>query len=511
MVQSSSVPGDAPISRAIVSGMVVRTEAVPFRALDTLDLYSRDAAKGSPSSHGFHPRLNVAIHGGIYRATRTRQTLLPSDDIWQVVATMEATHEAPATRAQEVLRLGRIRTIREGSHWVVRGASTSQVYSIRRMDVGWECTCPAFSTATLCKHVTACKLIVGEAVAKSGTPAHRPTYAQNWSAYDLGQTLELPVLQTLLSDLASTVPEPTRKAGAGGRPPATLHDQLFASILKVWTGKSGRRATGFWENAIRDGHLQGHIQRMTVQRFLNRADTTPVLTNLVTLSALPLAGLEEGGAIAPDSTGIQSTSFGAWRETKHGERREHHWLKVHAMVGTKTHVVIRAVVGGENSGDAPQFAPLLRWTTEAGFHPGMVVADKGYLSKGNYRLASELGIEAYIPFKSNSVARNHTKTSPSAWRKAFHLFQANREEFDRNYHKRSNVESVFSALKQKFGETIRSRTSVAQANEVLCKVIAYNLGVVVHEMFEHGIAPEFAVKARSARSTAPKRQSHDEG
>lgn len=28
-------------------------------------------------------------------------------------------------------------------------------------------------------------------------------------------------------------------------------------------------------------------------------------------------------------------------------------------------------------------------------------------------------------------------------------------------------------------------------NEVLCKLICYNLTVVVHEMFENGIAPQF--------------------
>ena len=53
------------------------------------------------------------------------------------------------------------------------------------------------------------------------------------------------------------------------------------------------------------------------------------------------------------------------------------------------------------------------------------------------------------------------------------------------------MEAVFSALKRKFGENIRSRTKVAQMNEVLCKLIAYNLTVLVHEMFENGIAPQF--------------------
>ena len=59
------------------------------------------------------------------------------------------------------------------------------------------------------------------------------------------------------------------------------------------------------------------------------------------------------------------------------------------------------------------------------------------------------------------------------------------------------MESVFSAIKRKFGENIRSRTPVAQVNEILCKLLAYNLTVIVHEMFESGIAPNF-MKQNSA-------------
>ena len=41
------------------------------------------------------------------------------------------------------------------------------------------------------------------------------------------------------------------------------------------------------------------------------------------------------------------------------------------------------------------------------------------------------------------------------------------------------------------------RNPDAQVNEIPCKLIAYNLTVVVHEMFENGIAPSF-VKQNSA-------------
>ena len=69
-------------------------------------------------------------------------------------------------------------------------------------------------------------------------------------------------------------------------------------------------------------------------------------------------------------------------------------------------------------------------------------------------------------------------------RKTFHYFQLHREEFDNYYHKRSNAESTFHAIKRKLGENLRSKNRVAQENELLCKIIAYNITVLIHEMIQ---------------------------
>ena len=60
-----------------------------------------------------------------------------------------------------------------------------------------------------------------------------------------------------------------------------------------------------------------------------------------------------------------------------------------------------------------------------------------------------------------------------------------------HYHKRSNVESTFSAIKRKFGPDVRSKTEVAMNNEVLYKLIAHNLCVVNQEGHELGIEANF--------------------
>ena len=377
------------------------------------------------------------------------------------------------------------------NEWSVPSQTTFGRYRVWFVGDLPRCSCLDFGARVKpCKHIYAVlNLKLKEAGQALAAPAPKPRkqYPQH-PTYTKAQEGEMRLFDSLLHELVSEVPDFPRSPGARGPAPTPFRDELYCAILKVYSGMSGRRACGVYSNVADRGLLTHAPSYVIASHLLTRPEATPILYRLLQLSAAPLAGLEDGKAVAPDSTGVQTTSFGGWREEKHKERRTKKWLKVHAMVGTKTHVVIDARVLEANSADSPQFVPLLNGVFEAGFHPGAALADKGYLSRENYQFAADKGLEAFIPFKSNSTGR---ADGSSAWRKAFYLFQANREEFDRRYHLRSNVEAVFSAIKRKFGENIRSRTPVAQVNEVLCKLIAYNLTVVVHEMFENGIAPSF--------------------
>lgn len=51
----------------------------------------------------------------------------------------------------------------------------------------------------------------------------------------------------------------------------------------------------------------------------------------------------------------------------------------------------------------------------------------------------------------------------------YHKFQYNKEEFRDHYHKRSNSETVFHMIKEKFGEDINSKKHTSQLNETLLK------------------------------------------
>ena len=77
----------------------------------------------------------------------------------------------------------------------------------------------------------------------------------------------------------------------------------------------------------------------------------------------------------------------------------------------------------------------------------------------------------------------------------YHLYAYNRETFLAHYHKRSNVETAMSMIKGKFGDAIRSKSTIAQANEVLCKVLCHNICVLIHSIHALGIESNFSVKS----------------
>jgi transposase len=290
------------------------------------------------------------------------------------------------------------------------------------------------------------------------------------------------MLKLLLKDLVKAIPEPEQTMG---RPRLSLQESTFCAIQKVYSQLSSRRAHSLFQNATEKGQIS-HAPNFNQPSILFRnPEITPILHELVTLSALPVAGIEVDFAV--DSTGFRTTQFNAYNGAKHGQKKEHQWIKAHLCAGVKTNVVAAVAITDAYSNDSPQFGPLIKKTAE-GFTINEVSADLAYSSRANLQLVANTGGKAYIPFKKNATGKARGST---LWGKMYHYFQLNRDEFMEHYHKRSNIEATNAAIKRKFGETLKSKNPVAQVNELLAKIIAYNLTVVIHEMYENGINPDF--------------------
>jgi transposase len=324
-----------------------------------------------------------------------------------------------------------------------------------------------------CKHIMATRYYLEvEKDTPTGTITEKVhlTYTQAWNAYNAAQKAEVKLFDELLKDL---------------RPRLSIHETLFCAIQKVYSQLSSRRAYSLFENATEKGQIN-HAPNFNQPSILfNNPETIPILHKLVTLSALPVAGLETDFAV--DSTGFRTTQFNAYNGEKHGQKKEHQWVKAHLCAGVKTNIVAAIAITDGNSNDSPQFGPLVKKTSE-GFTINEISADMAYSSRLNLQTVANIGGEAYIQFKKNATGNCRGSI---LWNKMYHYFQLNKDEFMEHYHKRSNIEATNAAIKRKFGETLKSKNPTAQVNELLAKIVAYNLTVVIHEMYENGIEPDF--------------------
>ncbi|MGI0141928.1 MAG: transposase [Candidatus Micrarchaeales archaeon] len=163
---------------------------------------------------------------------------------------------------------------------------------------------------------------------------------------------------------------------------------------------------------------------------------------------------------------------------KHNLIKRHDWIKCHVMTGIKTNIITAVEVNEAYSSDTTQFIPLVKMTSENGFNIEEVSADLAYSTHANLDAVKEIGALPFIPFKSNAVTGAN---KPRMWKKMFHYFMLNRDEFMQHYHKRSNVESTFFMIKAKFNDFLRSKTYTAQINELLLKVLCHNIVVIQNE------------------------------
>ena len=368
----------------------------------------------------------------------------------------------------------------------VKSQSGNGAYEVKATPNGMTCTCPDFVyRGGKCKHIQATRYYLEiEKDTPTGTVTEKVhlTYSQAWNAYNEAQKAEVHLFDELLKDLVKAIPEPEQTMG---RPRLSIHETLFCAIQKVYSQLSSRRAYSLFENAKEKGQIDHAPDFNVPSKLFKNPEMTPVLHKLVTLSALPVAGIEIDFAV--DSTGFRTTQFNAYHGAKYGQKKEHQWVKAHLCAGVKTNVVAAVAITDAYSNDSPQFGPLVKKTAQ-GFTINEITADMAYSSRLNLQLVENEGGKAYIPFKKNATGR---AGGSAIWKKMFHYFQLNRDEFMEHYHKRSNIEATNAAIKRKFGETLKSKNPVAQVNELLAKIIAYNLTVVIHEMYENGIQPEF--------------------
>ncbi len=428
-------------------------------------------------------------------------TYQPSISTIQPSTKATSTPEATEVRRQRGLAIAAVcKIVRKNGQWVVPSQTGNGSYRVILDPKPFVpmCTCKDFAEREQpCKHVYAVRYVIereshpdgSETVTESvtftrKTTAERPTYRQNWTAYNKAQTGEKHRFQTLLADLCRGVREPPVKPGKGQRP-LSLTDMVFAAVFKSYSTVSSRRFSCDLADAQAKGYIAKTPHFNSVLNSLRLPELTPILRDLIAESATPLKAVELDFAV--DSSGFTTSRFVRWFDAKYGQpKQEYDWVKCHVMTGVKTNVVTAVEIGERYAADCPQFQPLLSATVERGFRPREVSADTAYSSYENYEAVAKAGAVPFIAFKANANPK-----SDGLYAKMFHYYSLRRDDFLTHYHKRSNVETTFSMIKAKFGDHLRSKTDTAMVNEALCKVLGHNVCCLIQSHYELGIVPIF--------------------
>lgn len=308
----------------------------------------------------------------------------------------------------------------------------------------------------------------------------------SWSKYNQSQMKEKALFMQLLREVCNLIEQPPHNKG---RKPVNYADMIYALALKNYLTFSSRRVHSDLKLAKELDFIDKEFHFNTLLKYLEEPSLKLILKELIEISAMPLKQIELDFAI--DSTGFGTSKFVRWFDVKHGDKnaRRREFRKCHAMCGVKTNIITSVEVTEGYTHDSTQFEGVVK-RTFANWNVQEVSADKGYSSKKNLKLISELGAVPYIPFKSNASPKNR-RCGSNIWKTMYLYFHEHAEDFAKHYHKRSNVESVFSMIKARFGNNIRCKKPVSQDNEILLKCLCHNLCCLVQEIFLNKIDINF--------------------
>lgn len=261
-----------------------------------------------------------------------------------------------------------------------------------------------------------------------------------------------------------------------GRPKSDFKDILKSLLVMSYNGMSYRRTQSDLKWMSQQELVKTILPRSTLNDYANNFNTKKLIEKLIQISALFF--LDNEDTIILDSTWFGQRMYsGGYRKVydkKNAPLEKVRKLHIGCLKNSKVIAYAKATKGTEH--DSPNFENCVNVIVKNGFQIKTLLADSGYLSKSNYALCKELGIlNTFIDFRSNITGK---RAKSDLWREKFKLYKEQKEVWNESYRFRVLVEGVFSAIKRKNLNYLRSKKEIAQDVEVLLKALVYNLTIM---------------------------------
>lgn len=310
---------------------------------------------------------------------------------------------------------------------------------------------------------------------------------RNESLYNLAQENEIFVLLRYLPCAVVHVVEDDSLWKGEGRPPKELYDVLVCLVIQHHINWSSRRSIGMIKLLCKFARIPVDVPSWrTLCRYREKSVIKNYLDKLIRITSNPLNLIEQD--FSTDMTGTSTKCFSTWfslRCKKRIRRRDH--IATHITTSGILNSCVAIDVDCKKGKDSEYLRKHIKQISQD-FLINDWCGDSKYLSRENCNEVAKAGGSPWFKPKKNTTKR--PSGSPS-WKQMVKTAQNNPDEFSKHYHKRSNVESTFSAKKRKFGNSVRTKLDDAKENEEHLKWVGYNFSVLSRAHYEHNLKIKF--------------------
>jgi len=261
-----------------------------------------------------------------------------------------------------------------------------------------------------------------------------------------------------------------------GRPKSNFKSILKSLLIMSFNNMSYRRTQSDLRKMYEQELIRTVIPRSTLNDYANDENTKKILEKLIRASALFFN--DDENTLIIDSTWLAKRMYSGGYKKVYDKVNANfeETRKLHIGCLKNSRIIACAITTEGKRHDNPIGREIIEQVTETGFNITTLLADAGYLSKETYALCKEKGIlNTYINFKKNSQSK---RAKSDLWQNRLKIWKEQPEVWHETYRYRVLVEGIFSAIKRKNINYLRSKKETAQDVELLLKVLVYNLTII---------------------------------
>ncbi len=310
---------------------------------------------------------------------------------------------------------------------------------------------------------------------------------RDWSAYNAARQSELSGILIAIREHVDSVFLPTVKRGKGKPPDYSAHDKAKAVLLAELFQADERSAIGLVSLFKEKLGIEEEMSPSTIGRAYYDDDVQYILHKIIEKTNEPIQGLAT--SFSGDSTGVAKSNKVNWARDKEDEEKHKDFNMLSIMASNQFHIISAYDLHEGPINDAPTLQSLFDETKK--LYPCMEKAqfDAGFISRLNVQHIADNGVKPYIFPKKNLTLK--PKGCP-AWRDMLYECITKTQEWLREYHERSNIESVNHCNDNKFTKPVRQKYFKGQWGKNQARICIHNLTQTHINHYEHG-TPLFTI------------------